>query len=88
MEFHSDHIDEFKSLFESKKTRIEAFPGCIDVALLRDHGLPHVLYTLSHWDSADALENYRTSDFFDETWAATKRLFSGKPNAWSLISES
>ena len=88
MEFQPEKVAEFKSFFESRKARIVSFPGCQHVELLRDHGLPHVYYTLSHWDDATDLENYRTSFFFEETWTATKKFFAGKPRAWSLIPDS
>jgi hypothetical protein len=27
-------------------------------------------------------ENYRTSEFFNEVWSFTKKLFNDKPEAW------
>ncbi len=85
MEFDLNKVDTFKKLFYERKAKITAFPGCQQVQLLQDHTLPNVYYTLSHWSSPEDLERYRTSPFFDDTWAATKALFSGKPKAWSLI---
>lgn len=85
MEFDPEKVIDFKKLFYERKPKISAFPGCQRVQLLQDHTLSNVFYTLSHWDGPDDLENYRTSPFFDDTWTATKALFSGKPKAWSLI---
>lgn len=85
MEFADEKVGDFKKLFYDRQAKINAFPGCQQVQLLQDHALSNVYYTLSHWDGPDDLENYRTSEFFEDTWAATKALFSGEPKAWSLI---
>ena len=85
MEFVPEKVGDFKKLFYERQTKISGFPGCRQVQLFRDHALPNVYYTLSHWDGPNDLENYRVSPFFEDTWAATKALFSGKPKAWSLI---
>lgn len=85
MEFDPTKVDAFKELFYARKAKICAFPGCQQVQLLQDHTLSHVFYTLSHWDNPEDLDRYRTSPFFEDTWTATKALFSGKPKAWSLI---
>jgi heme-degrading monooxygenase HmoA len=44
-----------------------------------------VLFTFSIWDSEAALENYRQSDLFRDTWAKTKALFAEKAEAWSMV---
>ncbi len=71
-------------VFEPSKDKIRAFPGCISMELLKDTHLPHVLFTLSYWQSADDLEAYRNSELFKATWAKTKILFGQKAEAWSL----
>lgn len=85
MEFDPKKVGDFKKLFYERKAKINGFPGCQHVQLLQDHSLPNVYYTLSHWNDPDDLEKYRSSSFFEDTWTATKVLFSGKPKAWSLI---
>jgi quinol monooxygenase YgiN len=83
--FREDAVPTFlNDVFEPSKTAIRAFPGCQSMALLRDTQHPHVLFTLSVWESAEALEHYRQSDLFRTTWTKTKALFDGKPEAWSL----
>ncbi len=72
-------------VFEPSKKRIRAFPGCQHMELLRHTELPNVWFTFSIWDSEDALESYRQSDLFRDTWAKTKALFSEKAEAWSLV---
>jgi quinol monooxygenase YgiN len=85
MEFHEDKIDEFLQIFESISTTISSFDGCLQVDLKRDTTLMHVFYTHSKWESENALNNYRNSEFFKETWTKTRRLFSNKAQAFSLV---
>lgn len=52
--------------------------------LLGDAANPCVLFTLSIWEDESDLENYRQSALFQDTWAKTKALFGGKPEAWTV----
>ena len=88
MTFDPSKVDQFKPLFEEVRPKIQNFPGCKHVELCADASDASVFYTFSKWDSEEALEAYRKSDFFDDTWARTKVLFAGKPEAYSLITES
>jgi quinol monooxygenase YgiN len=86
MTFREDAVETFLSeVFEHSKTAIRAFPGCRHMELLRSAETPAVLFTLSVWDDAPALERYRQSELFKNTWAKTKVLFADKAEAWSLI---
>ncbi len=85
MEFQPDKVEEFLHFFNAKKPLISNFEGCLHLELCRDNSLPHVYYTLSHWTSEEALNAYRSSDFFEETWKHTKKLFGKKALAYSLI---
>jgi (4S)-4-hydroxy-5-phosphonooxypentane-2,3-dione isomerase len=51
--------------------------------LLRATADSHILFTLSIWDDEAALDRYRASDLFQDTWAKTKALFQEKAEAWS-----
>ena len=83
--FRPDAVDTFlHEVFEQSKTAIRAFPGCRHMELLQQHGAANVLFTLSVWESPEALENYRNSELFQKTWAATKALFAEKAEAWSV----
>jgi heme-degrading monooxygenase HmoA len=53
--------------------------------LLHDNSQKNILFTISEWDSIEALENYRKSELFNKTWEQTKILFNDKPLAWSTI---
>ncbi|MCP4460350.1 MAG: antibiotic biosynthesis monooxygenase [Cytophagales bacterium] len=88
MTFDQSKVEEFKLLFDEVQTKIQNFPGCQHVELCADVSDSSVFYTFSKWDSEEALEAYRTSDFFDDTWVRTKVLFDGKAEAYSLLSKN
>ncbi|MFN0215792.1 MAG: putative quinol monooxygenase [Saprospiraceae bacterium] len=83
--FREEAVDAFVAeVFEPSKAKIRAFEGCQHMELLRHKTHHHVLFTLSHWDSEDALESYRSSPLFADTWAKTKALFAAKAEAWTV----
>ncbi len=86
MEFDPEKTEEFIAIFESGKERIRSSKGCHHLELLRHKDQPHIFFTLSIWESEDALNAYRHSAFFADTWKKTKALFIAKPQAWSLES--
>lgn len=83
MIFKEDLIPEFRNLFNEVQPKINAVNGCQGVELLQDINNPTILFTYSHWDNEAALNAYRHSELFEETWIKTKALFDGKPEAWS-----
>lgn len=84
MPFHPDTVDSFLQLFAERKATIRSFPGCTHLELLKDVNNPLQYFTYSMWQDEVALNNYRQSEFFIETWATTRKLFAGKPEAWSV----
>ena len=84
LSFQEEKIGAFTALFEETKDKIRSFPGCTHLELWNDLDEPNVFFTYSYWESPDALEAYRHSDFFKATWAKTKVLFNGRPQAWSV----
>jgi len=84
MEFKPEEVPAFIAFFEKSKPVIAAMPGCSGVELYRDASADNVFYTHSLWTGTEALDAYRNTGFFKETWAYTKTLFSGKPQAFSL----
>jgi quinol monooxygenase YgiN len=54
---------------------------------MQDMECPEILFTYSTWVNMEQLEAYRQSALFRETWQKTKILFSGKPEAWSLVKQ-
>ena len=84
MSFEEDKIEDFKKIFETSKSKIKASPGCYHVELLQMENFPNIFFTLSVWENEDALNNYRSSSLFENTWKKTKALFNDKPQAWSV----
>jgi len=84
MEFKATEVDNFKQLFEERKAKIRAFPGCNYLELLQGlDAKTTVFMTYSYWESEADLDNYRYSDYFAETWKLTKSMFSKKAEAIS-----
>ncbi len=83
MNFRPDCIEDFKILFDLVKVQISTFPGCRSLTMLQDKHLPQTFFTYSIWDDEKALDNYRNSDLFAETWQKTKILFESKALAWT-----
>ncbi len=81
--FQEHLVDQFLESFEENGPKIRAFDGCLGVDLVQDMYRPYVFFTISKWDSEEALEAYRQSDFFRNTWKKTKVLFSVPAHAWS-----
>lgn len=86
MQFRPEATGEFLELFEQQKDQIRRFPGCLYLELLRGTDEPAIFFTLSHWTGPEALEAYRRSDLFSETWARTKALFADRAQAWTTTS--
>ena len=85
MTFREEDVQTFISaVFDQSKARIRAFEGCRHMELLRHKSRPNVLFTLSYWDDETALEAYRASALFADTWAKTKALFAEKAEAWTV----
>ena len=83
--FREEAVHTFVSeVFEQSKASIRAFDGCRHMELLRHKSRPNVLFTLSIWEEEAALETYRASALFADTWARTKALFAEKAEAWTL----
>lgn len=83
MTFRPDRREAFLALFRASAPKIRAAPGCRHLALWEDARYPNILSTYSLWDNADALDRYRRSALFRETWAQTKPLFAAPPVAHS-----
>ena len=77
----------FLDIFDLAKKQIRGREGCSGLEVLRssENGIV-TIWTISLWDSEDALDQYRRSDLFKQTWSAVKPLFSAKARAWTLTS--
>lgn len=84
MEFDPGKVAAFRALFTQQQQQIRNFPGCLHLELWEHGASGNTFFTFSQWESEAALENYRQSPLFQETWAATKPLFNAKPAAWTV----
>jgi heme oxygenase (mycobilin-producing) len=75
---------EFLEIFDRHKETIRHFQGCSHLQLLKDAKDPLCYTTLSHWDMAESLENYRNSELFGNVWSRVKPLFAKRAEAFSL----
>ncbi|MEC8832541.1 MAG: antibiotic biosynthesis monooxygenase family protein [Bacteroidota bacterium] len=82
--FKPENIASFEQIFEASKSGILAFEGCNMVELYQDIKNSNIFFTYSFWDTESHLNNYRNSDFFQEVWGNSKKLFADKPEAWSV----
>ncbi len=64
MHFRPDVLPDFMVMFQETQPKIAEMPGCLSVELKQDIAQPHVVYTLSHWESEADLNAYRRSDLF------------------------
>ena len=83
MTFEESKVEAFQTLFLEVEPKINAFPGCKGVKLLRDIKNSNIFFTYSLWTGEEALLDYRNSELFADTWKKTKALFSQKAEAWS-----
>jgi heme oxygenase (mycobilin-producing) len=84
MHFTEAGVEEFLEIFNENKHSIRNFPGCSHLQLLKDAEDDCCYATLSHWDKAESLENYRKSELFGKVWGRVKTLFSERSQAFSL----
>jgi len=84
MTFRPEAVPGFLALFEERKEQIRHFEGCRHLELWQETGSETVFFTYSHWTSEAALDHYRFSAFFKDTWTRTRVLFADKAQAWSV----
>lgn len=87
MQFEVNFIAEFKILFKTVNEKIANFEGCKGVKLLQHEVDSSIFFTISDWESATYLDNYRNSELFKTTWAKVKPHFVAKAEAWSLLEQ-
>jgi quinol monooxygenase YgiN len=84
MSFRPEAVSVFLELFNETADKIKASDGCLELSIFSDCSSPAVLFTISRWENEAALDNYRNSELFTNTWSRTKPLFAEKAKAWSL----
>jgi len=86
MQFRKKKVPQFLEIFRENCEAIRAFEGCVYLELLQDAEDPETYFTLSVWQSVEALAAYRNSEIFKGTWKRTKKLFRKDAKVWSLTS--
>lgn len=84
MTFEPSETEAFQKIFQQNKEKIRGFEGCSFLELYRDKNRSNIFFTYSYWKEERDLEKYRDSALFKEVWSQTKKLFSDKPEAWSV----
>jgi len=84
MTFDENKIEDFIKCTQKIRDAIENFKGCTHLEILQDAERKNIFFTYSKWESEADLESYRKSDFFRIIWPNTKKMFSGKPEAWTV----
>jgi heme-degrading monooxygenase HmoA len=84
LHFQEDKVGDFLAFFETVKDKVNHFPGCKGMQLLRDVSNANTFMTYSHWESEEALNAYRYSDTFKLVWPTIKKWFEFSAEAWSL----
>ena len=79
MEFQSDKVEAFKSIFKENQSKIIAQQGCYDVQLLQDIHESNIFFTYSKWKSQAHLDQYRKTDFFKKFGRKRKYFFAINP---------
>jgi quinol monooxygenase YgiN len=82
--FKPEFINEFITIFKESKSFIKSFEGNVYLALMNDKNNKNTFFTISQWESEEALNAYRQSDYFQSVWSRTKALFEEKADAWTL----
>ncbi|MBL7924635.1 MAG: antibiotic biosynthesis monooxygenase [Bacteroidia bacterium] len=82
--FKKECVAHFLKEFHSSKEAIASFEGCRELHLMRDADEENIYFTLSKWDSVEALNRYRNSELFKSTWSKVKPFFEASPLAFSL----
>lgn len=86
MRFRKSKVPQFLEIFRESCEAIRGFEGCQYLELLQDSEDTTMYFTISIWQSEEALEAYRKSDLFKKTWKKTKELFKSKATAWTTTS--
>jgi len=81
MTFHPEFIEAFIEQFSTVQPKILQMKGCQGVELFHDSKYDNIMTTISHWNSEDDLNSYRSSTLFQDTWHTTKKMFCAKPVA-------
>jgi len=79
---------EVKELIQQRlveqASKVRAFPGCLYLALHQDADNSAIFYSISYWESPQALEAYRKDPLFRDFWVEIKAYFDQPARAFTL----
>ena len=81
---NEDALQAFQNIYAKRNPYKNGVAGCLSVEILRDINESNICYTLSEWETNEALEEYRNSAYFKQTWPMVKALLSKRAEAYSL----
>ena len=84
MTLRQETVEDFKAFFEDRKEKIRSSEGCTHLELWQETLHTNIFFTYSYWTDETALNHYRNSSFFRDTWHQTKQMFAAKAEAWSV----
>lgn len=79
---YPERADIVCSLLAEQAEKVRSFSGCLFLSLYR--GEDTDFYSLSLWESAEALEAYRQSEVFKSFWSLIKKHFRAPAKAVSF----
>ncbi len=82
--FQEDKIADFIRFFDSINNKVSGFENCYGMRLLQEKAKPHIVFTYSNWKDEAALNLYRDSELFQQTWSTIKPWFQFKAEAWTV----
>ncbi len=83
LSFQASKVDDLHAFLKEKVESIRAVDGCEHLEILQDRKNKGLIFTLSHWQSEDHLNNYRKSQVFGGVWPILKAGFNAPPEAYS-----
>ena len=83
LEIQAEYAEQFAAFFQAEASQIQAWPGCHGVKAFRDVNQKSRFFTQSLWESEEALDQYRESDFFRKNWKTVKAWFAEPAQSWS-----
>jgi quinol monooxygenase YgiN len=84
LKFEKENLPLAQKMLEEIAPKVKGMEGCSYLEIssgIKDKGM---IFTYSHWSSADALNAYRDSEIFRNFWRDLKKLFADPARAWSL----
>jgi quinol monooxygenase YgiN len=84
MHFAPEGLALLREKLLQQAPHVRAFPGCSALTLHEDAEQRGAVYSVSYWQSLEALETYRQSQTFRAFWQEIKPYFVQPPQAFTL----